>query len=204
MYNIKDSHVEHRDRDGFLNPSWFWEHSDIPNNSLHKLISNFRIGYEIENNIYNGWVPIDYWVWSSSITLFFGIWTVAKEDSFLEKIHTWYLAVNNIQDDYCPTMMSTNEKLDSNYGLVQIDRGLSPIKWMFLNDIEKSKYLLNKIVDRITLEDLVYNNIGLDAFSETNLLSYVLKKIIPEQVDFKLPLDIGYYVDEHFIYTRGS
>ena len=187
QYNILDMHHDHRIDDHSLESKWFWEDSDIPTSCLSQLINQFNVGSEIKTDLYNGWIPLDFWVWSENITLFYGIWTHNDNETRISNTHTWFLAVASINYDYCPMMMSMDEDRDIMYGMLQIDRGYSPLKWMFLNDPEKSSYFYNRMSSRLSESDLLNSNLPIDSFSEDNLLLYILKRWLPMEEAYFLP-----------------
>lgn len=184
MYDILDTYADHRDENLVLKPDWFWTKGPIPNLCLQQLIRQYNVG-SAENGVYSGWTPLDVWVWTPKITMFFGSWTLNTEEGLSSDIRTWYLSVAGLEHDMCPAMMS--ESFNDNFGIAEIKRGYSPLKWMFLNDKDRVKYLYERMRARVSPVDFLYNGLTVDLYAENSLLSYVLKEWWPDIEQVELP-----------------
>ena len=181
MFDILDHLEGCRNSVGYLDQDWFWAATDISQTNLEALIKHFDIGSEHKGYI-SGWQPLDYWKWSDKITIFYGIWTLNDDEKVISEIRVWYMAVASFEHDICPSMMC--DDIDNGCALMEIKRGLSPIKWLFLNDPDKADYFISRMKNRIEVADLLYNGVDIELLSTNKLLRYVIDKWLPDIDDF--------------------
>lgn len=125
--SMNDNFFRKRLDDHFINPHWFWEHSDIDPRHLQNVKDIFHLEMHSEFQV------LDTWSLHPDVTITQGVWCL-QEDGVSVQMLAVCLSVLGKDATSLPYMVfSAPEDEESPWWEHTLARGWSPLKWWFAN-----------------------------------------------------------------------
>lgn len=150
---IPDTFFRKRQPDGYIDPRWFWEHSDLHPGHLTNIQEIFRLDRDTPEQDFH---VLDMWCLHLNVAIVQGVWRLRDGQSYTE-LPAVCLSVLGKDPVILPYMVFANEMAEgaepSLWWQHPVRRGWSPLKWWFANREEDARLFTTLCARHLTERD---------------------------------------------------
>lgn len=131
---IPDTFFRKRLADGYIDPRWFWKHSDLHFGHLNNIQEVFRLD---KNTPEQDFHVLDMWSLHPNVAIVQGVWRL-RDDNKYSELPAVCLSILRKMPISLPYMVFASDSIDESSSTTPwwnhpIRRGWSPLKWWFAN-----------------------------------------------------------------------